>query len=791
MATAVCTLAIGIGANTAVFSLIDSVLLRPLPLIKDQQRLLNLFTANRNGEYGHSSYPDYLDYQEEKEVFSGMAAFLSVDVNLSSNGFAERIKGELVSTNYFAVLGVRPELGHDFDSRVEESTVMLGAGLWKRRFAGDPGVIGKTILINQKSFTVIGIMPQGFRGASLESMSELWAPVKAIVHFMPAMGSETLRRRHWSIFNILGRLQERISIDQAQAAISVVAARLDEAESESAQKRKITLVPFHLSRFSPHERPQLIRYSVLLLVVVGLVLLIACVNLANLVLARGAARQKEIAVRAVMGATRSILIRELMMENILLTFTGSMAALLLFQWTIPLLQELRLPVPVVFQLNMDLRIFGFAALLSLGTATLFGLLPALRSSTPDLISALKDHTSPIAKMRGVGLRQILVIAQVGLCMILLIGAALLVRSLKNLHRVDVGFDSENVLVASLDLHLQGYDEEQGWNFYRRLTERTQTITGVKSVSLVSFVPFISDTKKLALYVEGSKPEPVFDIEQNIVGLNYFQTMRISLLQGRSFSEEDRKGAPWVAVINRTMAHRYWPGENPIGKWVSTSGTGGPYVRVIGVVADSKYLSIREPARPILYWSHLQMYELFGSTMSLLVRTDRDAIAILPAVRQTVQSLDRHLPLYDVKTLSQQVSSSLVRERQLAAFLGVLAVLAMILACVGLYGILSFSVTQGLREIGIRMALGAERLDIVRLVIGQGSLLVFIGIGILGLPGAFVLARLLESLLFGVTPTDSFTYVMVASVLFLISLLACFIPARRAARLDPLVALRYE
>ena len=815
-AVAVLSLALGIGANTSIFSFINAVLLRPLPIDKPEQ-LVFVFSGSRTSPYSVSSYPDYVDYRDKNQVFSDVAAYSSISVSLNSNDQAEQISGLIATGNYFDVLGVRAQLGRTFLPEEDKTpnthlVAIISHGLWQSRFAGDPGVVGKQLLLNGHKFTIVGVAPASFNGAEAGITNDIYVPMmmQAVVRpprsgYSGEMNPDLLSVRSAGWLDVVGRLKPGVTLEQAQAAMTMLAKQLEQAYPETNRDQLTTLWP--VSKGNPEQRGTLLSVAGLLMSVVGLVLLIACANVANLLLARAATRRKEISIRLALGASRSRLIRQLLTESVLLSLLAGAVGLLLAVWMVDALKTYTPPAnffPVAFDFNLDARVLGFTLLLSILTGIIFGIAPALQASHPDLVHALKDEamTLPGQRARRFTLRNLLVVAQVALSLVLLISAGLFLRSLRQAQRIDLGFNPENVLVMPLNINLLRYTKPQGQEFYRQVVERVEALPGLQSATLTRTPPLSGASRQSSVLVEGQdEPDARHssegqsappDANRNItlaspVGLRYFQTLNIPLLRGRDFTAQDNAGAPGVCIINETFAKRYFPNQEPLGKRLSLSGAKGPWLEVVGIARNSKYVTLGEAPAPLVYQPLLQRHE---TGMTLLARTSGDPANYVAAVRREVQAIEKNLPVTNIRPMTELLGNSLFPARMGAALLGVFGSLALLLAAVGLYGVMSYSVSRRTREIGIRMALGAQSGDVLRLVLREGMTLVGIGI-LLGLVGAFAATRLLASFLYGVSTTDPSTFIGIAIFLAVIALVASFIPARRAAKVDPMVALRYE
>jgi predicted permease len=800
------TLSLGIGANGVIFSLVNALLLRPLPVEKPSE-LAAIYTSDfSGGGLGVSSYPDYVDFRDRNRVFAGLVAYqFPQPLSLNIDGTNERMFGEIVSGNYFSALGLKPSLGRGFlpeeDRTPGESAVaVISHKLWQTRFGGDPATVGRSVKINGHPFIIVGVAPEKYTGLLRGFAADWWIPAMMIGQAVP--GSNHLTRRGDRGFLVMGRLKPGVTLQQAQADFNSIAAQLykewpQDWENIRRQSRSVSVTPESEARLLPEMRMPIVIFMALLMSVAGLVLLIACANIANLLLARATARRKEIAIRLALGAGRWRLIRQLLTESVLLSMLGGMAGLLLAGWGADLLMAFRPPfqIPVELDLQADWRVFVFMFGLSLLTGIVFGLTPALAASRPDVIASLKDETGAATTGgRTWRLRGALVVAQVALSLLLLICAGLFLRSLRNASSIDPGFDADNLLALSMDLRLQGYDETRERNFTDQLLERVRALPGVVSASLTDRLPLDLDGAWRGVTIEGYTPQPgeSTGINSSFVAPGYFETLRIPLLRGRTFQRQDGANAPGVALVNESFARRYWPGQSPLGKRIQMgavrSGVNdAPYLTVIGIVKDGKYVSLGEEAAPFIYFN---MAQNVGLSPTLVVRTQGDPLNSLAAVRGEVAALDKNLPLYDVKTMRQHLGLALLPARLAGSVLGVFGMMALALAAAGIYGVMAYSVAQRTREIGIRMALGANARDVLRLVTRQGMTLVAIGMAI-GLTSALALTQLLKSLLLGVSSTDPLTFAVIALLLIAVALLACWIPARRATKVDPMIALRCE
>ena len=793
---AILTLALGIGINTTVFSLANSVFLRQLP-VASPQNLVWIFSDRDNP----TSYPEYLEYQQQTELFDDVMAYEWVGLNLGSNGQSERVEGTLVSGNYFDVLGVKAELGRTFlpdeDKTPGASPVaVISHSLWQSRFNSDPNVVGKSMVLNGVQFTIVGVAPHDFVGAEEAFPRQAWIPLmmRASVRPGPAGAAGALNNRNMRNLDVMARLKQGVTLRQAQAGMNVVAGRLAQSYPESNRNFQIALYTAGNGR--PAFRSTLKPVTRILLGVVGLVLLITCANVANLLLARAARRRKEVAIRLTLGATRTRLIRQLLTESILLAVAGGLAGLILNFWLVNLLTALKpaVPLPVNVEFHTDWRVLTFTLLLSVLAGITFGLVPALQASKHDLVPALKDHSQQLGERRRMfSLRNVLVIGQVALSIVVLIGAGLFLRSLNHARAINPGFDAEHILTLSFNTAAQKYEATKAEQFYQQLTNRVQALPGVQSVSLAQSAPlsyFYSPAFSSPVFVEGHEPpqgeDPPF-VGNNTVGPNFFRTLGVPLISGREFTDRDREGAPRVAIVNETLVRDLFPNTNPIGQRLRVLSRQPSSWEIIGVVKDSKYRSLGEDSMPYIFLPYLQNPQ---PAMALHVQTSGNPKELAAAVRREVQALDPNLPAFNVMSLADNIDISLLPARFGAVLLGVFGFLALLIASIGIYGVMSYGVSERTHEMGIRMALGARGRDVLRLVISQGMWLALIGVGI-GAGVALGVTRLVKSYLYDVSVTDPLTFIGIALLLTAVALLACYVPARRATKVDPLEALRYE
>ena len=786
---AVLSLALGIGANAAIFSLVNTILFRPLPVL-EPSRLVELTPTKQASEFNNFSYPLYRDFRDRNEVFDSLAVYRFAPMSLSREGNNERIWGFIVSGNYFDMLGVKPAAGRFFtqeEDRVPGASpvAVLSYGCWQRRFGGDPNLVGKEITINGNRFDVLGIAPEGFNGTVIIFTPEIWVPAMMAKQIEP--GSNWLDSPTNGVLFALGRLKPGVSEAQATQSLNGLMASLVSTYPH-VEGLTITLSPPGL--VLPALRNGTLAFSFVLMAAVELVLLIACTNLANMLLARATRRRKEIAIRLSLGASRARLIRQLLTESVLLALVGGVIGWLVAVWMVKLVGAFKPPVDfsLTIDLKLDWRVLTFSLVISFISGVIFGLMPALHSTRTDLVSALKDESLAAGHRRS-RLRSALVVAQIAFSLVLLVAAGLIVRSLQQVQMIGPGFRTERTLTMSVDLSLQGYTEQRGAAFYKELIARTETLPGVRSASLANYLPLAMNRNTMSIYIDGQpvpRPADVPDIQNCAVWPKYLETMGIPLVDGREFTMQDDKKESRFVVVNETFARRFWPGQTPLGKRIR-SKVDGPFWEVIGVAKDGKYWSLGEDPQPFIYFPMLRDYE---GTAALVVASDVEPTGLINAIRREVQQMDSNLPVYDVKTMNDHMRLSLFPLRAGAWVAGSFALLALTLAGLGIYGVMAYSVSQRTREIGIRMALGATSSDVLSLVIKQGMRLASIGLGV-GLAGSLAVTRLMSSVLYGVSATDAATFALVSSLLAVVVLSACYIPARRAARVDPMIALRYE
>ena len=796
------TLALGIGANTAMFTVINAVLIRPVPGVMNPGGLVILERLQKNNPDFAFGYPDYLDYRNQSQSFTGLAARCRTALTLS-HGTTERIVGELVSSNYFSVLGVNPVLGRliaaqDVQTEDEAPVAVLSYGIWQRVFGSDPEVAGKSILLNAHRFTVIGVAARQFAGTTVGSPTDVWLPLTMQPTAIPRMSRGVLHNRNAGWIEIFGRLKRNVRLAEARNELQIIAGRLASAYPESNEHRSVDVIPSF--GMDPDDRAALEKFLGLLIGSVGILLLISCSNVANLLLSRADSRRREIAVRLALGAGRGRLVRQLLTEGLLLSLLAGALGLLLAPWAGNLILAFRQPLYALHNVDTmpDARVLAFALLEALLTGVLFSLTPALQSSKPDLVVTLKDNT-PGAGRRS-RLRSVLVSSQVALSLVLLVVAGVTVRRMQQIVNQNPGFTTSRILMMSISPSVQGYSETQGERLYGELLARAERIPGVESASLAVTVPPEDWSTRVSIFYEGQVPpldyvrghefEVGIRVDMNTVAPNYFRTLEIPILRGRDFTELDKPGAPLVGIVSQRLAQRLWPDQDAVGKrieWPSWVGAPRPPIEIVGVSADARYRSLIADVPLLLYVPESQNY---SGTQTLVVHTAVNPEDLVGAVRSAVNSVDRNLPVFAVKTMAEQMGDSLWQPRMAAGILGSFSIFALILAAVGLYAVVSQWMGQRTREIGIRMTLGAQPRDVVRLTLGYGAGLAIWGI-VAGILFSSALTRFVSVVLFGTSSAEALTIAVIAALLLIVALAACYIPARRAMRVDPMVALRHE
>ncbi len=803
---AVLSLGLGIGVNTTIFSVVNAVLLRPLP-VANPDELVEVYTATGNEEFPQSvfSYPDYVDLRDNNEVFSGVAAYaLGVASLRHADDAPKTVVAEIVSANFFDVMGVEPLLGRAFSAEegMTEGThpvIVLGYGFWTAQLGADPEIVGQDLFINTTRYTVIGVAPASYTGMFPAMTPHVWLPMMMTEELSTIgirdlrdspIGDTRLEQRGDRFMFVKARLAPGVTIEQAQANASAIMANLETTYPDTNEQRGADLMPASGVRIFPMIDQVLAPVGWLLLGIVSLVLLIACANVANMLLARSSARRQEIAVRLALGASRFALVRQLMTESLVLALCGGAAGLLLAVWGTNALSTLEAvsQMSMRFDFGLDGRVFGFAFLVSLVTGLAFGLLPALRASRPQLVPALKDGGVAARQGRGIGMRDVLVVAQIAVSLLLLVGAALLGRSLQGAQAIDVGFDADQTALIDMNLDMIGYDEEPADVFQRQYLERIRALPQVESAALTNDLPLTPNISVTGIFIPGvhETDEDAVIADEAVVGPGYFETLGIRLLEGRDFTERDTPDTPMVAIVNETMARSYWPGRSVVGERFKNSMDDEDDYEIVGVVGDHKVRTVGEDPRPYVHFARTQRR---STRATVVARTAGDAADLPGLLRAELQAMEPDLTSRQ-STMRESVAVTLLPvtlgARMLAGFAG----LALALAAVGLYGVIAYSVSRRVREIGIRIALGADSMGVIKLVVRRGMVLATVGV-LLGWGGAALLSGLLASILYGVSTLDPAAFFGAAALLMGVAFLANYIPARRAARIDPLTALRAD
>ena len=787
-AVAVATIALGVGANTAIFSVLNAMALRPMPGIADPGRLVWI-THVEDGRAGRISYPDFLDYREHAGVFAGAAAVDRIPVHLATPDATERIRGQLAGGDYFSTLGLVPAAGRAFvadDDRARRPVAVLSAGYWRRRFGADPAVIGRSVSINGRPFTIVGVAPEGFAGLDVEEPPDVYLPLETFLSGTDRAGSLTSRRSEH--FRAIARLRPGVSKADAGAAVAAIAAR--NAPLRDPDRSRLTAsVETPNGWVPPGHLHEMLPIAGVGLAASGLVLLIAAANVANLLLGRAARRRREFGIRLAIGASRRRIVRQLLTESVLFSALGAGVGVVFSSWLLDLLM-VRFDAPPLIAPVVDGRVLAWALASAVATAILFGLAPALAAARPEVVPALKGAASRGAGPSGHRLQATLVAIQISLSLVLLASSGLLVRSLVKAADVPVGFDrraAPDVLTLSFDPITQGYSPERAARLRAQMLERARALPGVRGAALTELLPLSNRAMADTFVADGEPKAEGTEVFYATVSPGFFATLGIGLVAGRDLAAEDRAGTTPVAIVNETLARRFWPGASPLGRRLSVAGKPSESYEVVGVARDGKYLSLTEPARPYAYFPIAQGAHFNETT--LLVRAS-PGVPVAAAVRSAARALDPALPLFQVETLADSLRRNSSFRREGTLFVAAFGVLALVLAGVGLYGVVAFAVGERRREIGVRMALGARARDVVALFVRRGARLAAIGVAV-GLLATAAVTRLLAGMLFGITPMDLATLAGASALLAGVALLASAVPARRAARIDPASALRAE
>ena len=788
---AILTLALGIGANSTIFSWINSTLLDPIPGVANASQYVEL-TAGPTGNDSPISYPDYLDLRDGNHTLSSLMTYAMWSMDMTGNAKPERVWGMFASENFFDALDVHPILGRGF-LPVEGTkpggapVVVISYRLWQTYFGSDPSIIGRTVQINKRPYTIVGVTPALFQGPQSGLRVDMWLPVMMVQQF--ATGSDDfLRNRgaHWVM--TIGRLKPDVSREQAQADMNILYGQIAKRFPDAHKDRdSVILHPLWRAPFGANYYLRTILF--LLIAISGVVLLLACANVANLLLVRGVGRRREMAIRLSVGATRWRLVRQLLVESLLLALSGGGVAMLFTLWSAGTLSDFvpHTEIPISMSVHADRTVLFATFVISLVTGIIFGILPALRASNLAPAAVLKEESGSASGGRSKArLSSILVVAQIAMSLLLLVCAGLFIRSFRLAQQFNPGFNPHNVLLDWYDLGGVGYDQKSGTEFHRQLLAKLQALPGMHSVALAHWIPLGFTRSRTTVDAEGYVPRPreSMDIDDVRVSPNYLHTMQIPLVAGREFVLSDTDTSQLVAVVNQEFARRYWPGEDPIGKRLRADGK---WFTVVGVAHNSDTDSLNQKPKPFLY---LPLFQDYVSQIAIHARVAGNPLAYVSAVQNTIHELDADLPLFDLMTLDSRIELNTTDDRIGGVFVGAFGILALVLAAVGVYGVLAYTTRQRTHELGIRIALGAEPRDVFGLVLRQGAILAFFGI-VIGLAASFALTRALSSTLFGVSATDPLTFAAVALLLLFVALFACYIPARRAMRTDPLTALRYQ
>jgi predicted permease len=796
---AVITLALGIGANTAIFSGVSAFLMRPLSVPNATELIRPLEISEDRGTTDEFSYPDFLDYREQSTSFSGLAAEDMIQAAVDTENQNDVVWGQVVSANYFDVLQVKPILGRAFLPGEDKTAganhiVVLSNSFWQRRMAGDPNIVGKTVQLNNRAYEVIGVAPDYFVGTKFALALDFWTPISMAEELRRNPGILAERDSHW--MNAIGRLKPGVSVEQASAEFNTIATRLNQAYPDTRATTTKGQVNSEIDGRWEEMGPVFKSASAIAMAIVGLILLIACANVANLMLARAAGRRKEIGIRLALGANRARLVRQLLTESMLLSIAGGGLGLLLALWVTRLMEGF---IPVLEYkvvdnfFALDSRALVFTLIVSLATGLVFGLAPAWHSSNPELVPVLKGEAEGARrrKRRGLGLRNVLVVAQVALSLVVLVCGGLFIKSFRKAQTMDPGFANANGLIVSLSPTLIGYEDDQSRQFYKQVLERVSHVPGVDAVSYTRTLPLgDSSNSNGPVLKEGetlAKGSAGRVIMTTVISPGYFKTMQIPIVEGRDFDDRDQPKTQRVVIVNQQMAESLWPGESAVGKRILIGVDSHDPWEVVGVVKTGKYRTLAEDPKPFFYYA---MGQRKPAPVAMVVRASVDPRSLVGAIRSEVQAIDRRVPLSGVKTMDEHKTYALWAPNMAASFSVAFAVVAILLSAVGLYSVMAYVVSQRTREVGIRMALGANRGDVMKMITRQGMRLAAIGV-VIGLVLSLALAQVLSSLLIGVSGYDVTIFILVPVLLSTVALVACYLPARRATKVDPLVALRYE
>ena len=791
-AVALISLALGIGANTAIFSLVNTLFLRPLP-IRDAGRFVSVANTADNQMFPTFSYPNYKDLRDRNRVFSGLLAYRFAPVSLSHDGINEKLWGYLITGNYFRVLGLNPAAGRfitEDDDRLAGAhpVTVLSYDCWQRRFGARNDVLGKSVIVNGKSYTIIGVAPKGFFGTEIIAAPELWFPM--MMQKEIEVGESWLDQRGNDTLFLQGRLRTGISRAQAETALNAIAVELEREFPEENAGRRVAVNPIGIS-LPRGMRGAVVSFSAVLMSVVGIVLLLACINLANLLLARAIDRRKEISVRLALGASRARIVVQLLAECLLLSLASGVLGSLLAYWVVRSVAAWKpaFDFPLLIDLHLDYRVLLFTILISIATGVLFGLLPALQATRVDVMPALKDEVT-IAGIKRSRMKNALIVLQLAMALLLLAGGGLMVRALQRVQNIQLGFDPQHAVAVSFDLRLQGYDESRGREFQREFLNRARILPGMRYAGLTDLAPVDLHFPRTTIYIEGQLPERNAKAPRAMTNRGtpgYLPAMGTRLIKGRDFTDQDDERSVKVAIVNDTFAKKFWPTADPIGKRFSRRGPEEPKMEVVGVMEDGKYAGLNEDPQPYFLTPILQSYT--GNTM-MIARGELNSDRMIGSIRGLLQQMDRNMPITSAKPLTGRMALPLLPARLMAGVFGAFGLVALALVAIGIYGVMSYTVSTRVREFGVRVAMGAQSRHIFRLAIGQGMKLALIGLAI-GIPCALALSNGIRKMLYGVSSGDPLTFAAVSALLLLAVLLSCYIPARRATRIDPMIALRNE
>jgi putative ABC transport system permease protein len=791
---AILTLALGIGSNTAMFSVVTAVLLRPLPF-PEPERIMQVSSTGELRKFSSESYPDFFDYRQRNRSFEYLSAYHAASKTLTGVGEPQHLQANMVTPGFFEALGVQPKLGRTFRPEEEKPgnhVAILSENLWRILYQGDSSILGKPMNLDGKAYTIIGIMPEGFQFPISAKARDLWITTaedaEVDVHVPGDHPVTTQRGAHF--LRVVGRLKPGVTPQQAEQDIASIMRSLEQQYPDTNYHRSGALVKPQLEALVGDNRMAL----VILLGAVGCVLLIACVNIANLLLARGAGRSREIAIRTALGASRMRIVRQLVTESLLLALAGTALGVGIASWAVAALVKLYPQnLPRLSEVSIDMRVLLFSLGVAVVSAILFGLFPALQVTKVNVEESLREGGRAGSSLRHKRFRTALVVAETALGVVLLVGAGLLIRSFERLTKVDPGFRSKNLLTLNFDLPSGKYDNEKSDQFVREFFDRVRAQPGIDSAAGTAMLPMGNSYNVISFEIEG-RPQPKGQDHSAaivVVTPRYFETMKIPVLQGRTFDERDQRKAPPVMIISQAMAQKYYPGENPIGKRIKIGANDSPgedpWREIVGVVGDIRNTNLSAPPEAMYY---IPFSQLVWGTPTIVVHTNMDAAAAAPTVRNVLHDMDPELPLYEIRTMDDYLALSVGRQRFQTILLGCFAGIALLLTAVGLYGVMAYSVAQRTREIGIRMALGATQQEVRQMVLGAGAKMAGIGL-VIGVVGALVLTRFMQSMLYEMKSHDPVTFIGVCVVLGAVSMLASYIPARRATKVDPVVALRYE